>query len=329
METEQRTPIAAASPSNAGSAAKGGLCSRPRIRVVLNSPGAGQSPLHPKAGGRVPCAPPALQPSKRRRGCAGWSGTSKVVSGLGSPSPLPPQTSVQMLTGVAGLGFRYERQRFRVELLGKRHQESQSLIGVPPRDESPWLPGLAKAKRGHWSRAVKATHRRHRGRSPPPEGASSSGLGCCAPSAASPRPASPVQRRRCRGASLRASPGSLRSPPTAGLRGGRLPKASPGTHLAVRASRWGGFSIRTWEICNKAPSQPGELGTRQQTLPAPSAGSPAPGRRAGWESRCCQAEPSGLQGGTGCKGCPGVRPALPHPRPCLPRGLDPSANWGG
>lgn len=86
--------------------------------------------------------------------------------------PLPPQTSVQMLTGVARLNFRYERQRVRVELLGKRHRESQSLIGIPAWDESPRLPVPARAEQGHWSRAVKATHRRHWGRAPLPRGVS-------------------------------------------------------------------------------------------------------------------------------------------------------------
>lgn len=53
-----------------------------------------------------------------------------------------------MLTGVAGLGFQYERRRVRVELLGKRHQESRRLIGIPARDESPRLPAVTGWK-GH------------------------------------------------------------------------------------------------------------------------------------------------------------------------------------
>lgn len=53
-----------------------------------------------------------------------------------------------MLTGVAGLGFQYERRRVRVELLGKRHQESRRLIGIPARDESPRLPAVTGCK-GH------------------------------------------------------------------------------------------------------------------------------------------------------------------------------------
>lgn len=179
--------------------------------------------------GRLPA--PCLQLSSKANAagdCKGWSGTSEVASGPDSPSPLPPQTSVQMLTGVAGLGFRYERQRVRVELLGKRHQESQSLIGIPARDESPRLPMPAKAKRGHWSRTIKATHRRHRGRSPLPERASALGLGCSPPSSASSLPASLVRRQRGQGASLPACvlPGSVWSPSTEGFRGGRLPKAS-------------------------------------------------------------------------------------------------------
>lgn len=150
----------------------------------------------------------------------GGAAPARSLRGRIPPSPLPPQTSVQMLTGVAGLDFRYKRQRVRVELLGKRHQESQSLIGIPARDESPRLPVPAKAKRGHWSRAVKATHRRHRGRSPPLEGASSSGLGCSAPSSASPLPASLVRRQRCQGASPPACPPAAFGP--------HLPKGSEG-----------------------------------------------------------------------------------------------------
>lgn len=175
--------------------------------------------------GRIGDLPaPCLQLSSEANAagdCKGWSGTSEVASGPDSPSPLPPQTSVQMLTGVAGLGFRYERQRVRVELLGKRHQESQSLIGIPARDESPRLPMPAKAKRGHWSRAIKATHRRHRGRSPPPERASALGLGCSAPSSASSLPASLVRRQRCQGTSLPrvSSPAAF---------GPHLPKGSEG-----------------------------------------------------------------------------------------------------
>lgn len=101
---------------------------------------------------------PGAQPHSANIAGAAGRGVAPARSLRGWIPLLPPQTSVQMLTGVARLDFRYERQRVRVELLGKRHRESQSLIGIPGRDESPRLPVPARAERGHWSRVVKATH---------------------------------------------------------------------------------------------------------------------------------------------------------------------------
>lgn len=134
----------------------------------------------PQSDGRA-CVTPRISSCSANIGGAAGRGAAPAGSPRGWIPPLPPQTSVQMLTGVARLGFRYERQRVRVELLGKRHRESQSLIGIPARDERPRLPVPARAERGHWSRAVKATHRRLRGRAPHPGDSQLSRLGLSLP----------------------------------------------------------------------------------------------------------------------------------------------------
>lgn len=181
MGTQQCTLITITSLSRACSAAEGGDSSPTPHEGHIKLMQVLCRAVQPKTDGRA-CVTPSVSCCSSRLhlgaqhsaniGGAARRGVAPARSLQGWIPPLPPQTSVQMLTGVARLDFRYERQRVRVELLGKRHRESQSLIGIPAWDESPRLPVPARAERGHWSRAVKATHRQHWGRAPLPRGLS-------------------------------------------------------------------------------------------------------------------------------------------------------------